>query len=60
MPIGFIELACDEDRLQYYRRVAAFNRHCGVDVRELSPAEVLERFPHCETKDVLAGERSTV
>ncbi len=31
-PIGFIEAAGDEDRLEEYRRVAAFNRYCGVDV----------------------------
>lgn len=55
MDIGFIELACDEDRLHQYRRVAAFNRFCGVDVREISAEEVKERFPLCETKDVLAG-----
>ena len=29
-PVGFIELATDRDRLEEYRRVAAFNRHCGV------------------------------
>uniref|UniRef100_A0A7S4MXY7 FAD dependent oxidoreductase domain-containing protein n=1 Tax=Odontella aurita TaxID=265563 RepID=A0A7S4MXY7_9STRA len=55
MPIGFIELACDRDRLHYYRRVAAFNRLCGVDVREISADQVKEKFPLCETKDVLAG-----
>ena len=55
MDVGFIELACDDDRLHYYRRVAAFNRFCGVDVREISPDEVLERFPICDTSDVQAG-----
>ena len=34
-PVGFIELAADEGRLEEYRRVAAFNRHCGVDVHEI-------------------------
>ncbi|MCC6632975.1 MAG: FAD-binding oxidoreductase, partial [Gammaproteobacteria bacterium] len=28
-PIGFIEVASDKDRLEEYRRVAAFNRYCG-------------------------------
>ena len=55
MPIGFVELACDEDRLGYYRRVAAFNRFCGVDVSEISAEEVKERCPIIETGDVLAG-----
>src|SRR5262245_6335558 len=29
-PIGFIEVAADDDRIEEYRRVAAFNRFCGV------------------------------
>jgi glycine cleavage system aminomethyltransferase T/glycine/D-amino acid oxidase-like deaminating enzyme len=54
-PVGFIELASDPDRLQEYRRVAAFNRHCGVDVHEISAAQVGELFPLARTDDVLAG-----
>ncbi len=54
-PVGFIELAADEDRLEEYRRVAAFNRYCGVDVHELSATEVAEMFPLARTDDVLAG-----
>ncbi len=54
-PIGFIEVAADKDRLEEYRRVAAFNRYCGVDVHELSPREVGERFPLARTDDILAG-----
>src|SRR5574339_1270191 len=45
MPIGFIEVAADKDRLEEFRRVATFNRYCGVDVHELSPREVGELFP---------------
>jgi len=30
--VGFVELASDPDRLIEFRRVAAFNRHMGVDV----------------------------
>jgi glycine cleavage system aminomethyltransferase T/glycine/D-amino acid oxidase-like deaminating enzyme len=54
-PVGFIELACDEDRLFYYRKVAAFNRLCGVNVDELSPHKVKDLFPLCDTRDVLSG-----
>jgi heterotetrameric sarcosine oxidase gamma subunit len=54
-PVGFIELATDPDRLEEYRRVAAFNRHCGVDVTEISAAEVAAVFPLARTDDVLAG-----
>jgi glycine cleavage system aminomethyltransferase T/glycine/D-amino acid oxidase-like deaminating enzyme len=53
--IGFIEVASDKDRLQEYRRVAAFNRYCGVEVEELSPREVLELFPLARVDDLEAG-----
>jgi len=54
-PVGFIEVACDADRLEEYRRVSAFNRHCGVDVHEISAREVGELFPLARTDDILAG-----
>ncbi len=54
-PIGFIEAAADKDRLEEYRRVAAFNRYCGVDVQEISPNEIKELFPLAEVDDLLAG-----
>ncbi|MBA3286494.1 MAG: GcvT family protein [Acidimicrobiia bacterium] len=54
-PVGFIELATEPDRLEEYRRVAAFNRFCGVDVHEVSAREVAEMFPLARTDDVLAG-----
>ncbi len=54
-PVGFIELAADEGRLEEYRRVSTFNRYCGVDVQELSPREVGEMFPLARTDDLLAG-----
>src|SRR6476660_1964532 len=52
---GFIEVASDVDRLEEYRRVSAFNRYCGIDVHEISPAEVAEMFPLARTDDLLAG-----
>ncbi|HVV86824.1 MAG TPA: FAD-dependent oxidoreductase [Kofleriaceae bacterium] len=54
-PVGFIEAAGDRDRLEEYRRVSAFNRHCGVDVHEISPREMKELFPLARTDDLLAG-----
>jgi glycine cleavage system aminomethyltransferase T/glycine/D-amino acid oxidase-like deaminating enzyme len=54
-PVGFIELAADQDRLEEYRRVSAFNRYCGVDVHEISAAQVQELFPLAKTDDILAG-----
>ena len=55
MPVGFVELATDRGYLEEYRRVAAFNRKCGVDVREIGPADVAALFPLCRVDDVLAG-----
>jgi glycine cleavage system aminomethyltransferase T/glycine/D-amino acid oxidase-like deaminating enzyme len=52
---GFIECAGDPDRLEEYRRVAAFNRHLGIDVHEISPAQIGELFPLARTDDLLAG-----
>ena len=54
-PVGFIELAGDEGRLEEYRRVATFNRYCGIDVHEISPREVADLFPLARTDDLLAG-----
>jgi glycine cleavage system aminomethyltransferase T/glycine/D-amino acid oxidase-like deaminating enzyme len=52
---GFIEVAADRDRLEEYRRVAAFNRWMGIDVHEISPAQVGDLFPLARTDDLLAG-----
>jgi glycine cleavage system aminomethyltransferase T/glycine/D-amino acid oxidase-like deaminating enzyme len=54
-PVGFIECASDADRLIEYRRVAAFNRHCGVDVHEISPGQIKELFPLARVDDLHAG-----
>ena len=54
-PVGFIELASEPDRLEEYRRVAAFNRYMGIDVHEISGTEVGELFPLARTDDILAG-----
>ena len=52
---GFIEVACEPDRLEEYRRVSAFNRLCGVDVHEISAKQVEDLFPLAKTDDILAG-----
>src|SRR4051794_731369 len=53
--VGLIELATDADRLEEYRRVAAFNRYCGVEVHEIGPGEVAKLFPPAQVEGVLAG-----
>ena len=54
-PIGFIEVASNADRMEEYRRIAAFNRYCGIDVQEISPAEIKELFPLARVDDLHAG-----
>ena len=53
--VGFIEVASNEDRLEEYRRIAAFNRLHGVDIHELSAAEVKELFPFAEVDNISGG-----
>jgi len=53
--VGMITLASTPDRLEELRRIAAFNRLFGVDVEELTPQQVKEKWPLAEIGDVLAG-----
>ena len=54
-PVGFIEAAADEDRLEEYRRIAAFNRLHGIEIHELSAKEVGDRFPFVDTDHIAGG-----
>ncbi|MGL5818860.1 MAG: FAD-dependent oxidoreductase [Phycicoccus sp.] len=54
-PVGLIEAAADEGRLEEYRRVAAFQRMHGLEVEEISPAEIATLFPFARTDDLRAG-----
>src|SRR5688572_16905642 len=54
-PAGLIEAAADTDRLEEYRRVAAFQRRLGLEVEEVSPREMSDLFPWARTDDLVAG-----
>ena len=54
-PVGLIEAAADADRLEEYRRVAAFQRIHGLEVEEIGPREMADLFPLARTDDLLAG-----
>ena len=41
--------------MEEFRRVAAFNRLCGVDVKEIGARDVRTLFPLCKVDDVEAG-----
>ena len=53
--VGFVQVTTDPDRMEEYRRVAAFNRFCGVDVHEISPEEIAKLWPLARVDDVLGG-----
>ncbi|MBM6405470.1 GcvT family protein [Phycicoccus sp. CSK15P-2] len=54
-PVGLVEAAADEGRLHEYRRVAAFQRRLGLEVEEVSPAEMAQLFPLARTDDLVGG-----
>ena len=54
-PVGFIERAADADRLQEFRRIAAFNRLHGIEIHELSAREVGEMFPFADVDGASGG-----
>ena len=54
-PVGLIEAAAETDRLEEYRRVAAFQRRLGLEIHEIGPRQMSELFPLAKTDDLLAG-----
>lgn len=52
---GSITVALTEERREEILRQAGIARAFGVEVNELSPAEILERYPHLKVDDVVAG-----
>ncbi|KRE61292.1 FAD-dependent oxidoreductase [Nostocoides sp. Soil756] len=54
-PVGLVEAAADADRLEEYRRVATFQRRLGLEVDEVSPAEMAALFPLARTDDLVGG-----
>ncbi|WP_445680728.1 GcvT family protein [Radicibacter daui] len=52
---GSITVALTAERHEEILRQAGVARAYGVEVNELSPAEVLERYPHLDLSGVVAG-----
>ena len=59
-PVGVIEAVGDTDRLEEYRRVAAFQRRLGLEVDEIGPREMAELFPHADMDGLIAGKANKV
>lgn len=54
-PIGYLQLACTPDWLIERRRMAVAARNFGVNVQEISAAEVKQMWPLADTSDIIAG-----
>jgi glycine cleavage system aminomethyltransferase T/glycine/D-amino acid oxidase-like deaminating enzyme len=53
--IGYLEVASNPERVEGLRRQADFARGYGIDVAQISPAEVKKLWPLLNTDDLLAG-----
>ena len=53
--VGYLQAAADAARAEGLRRDAALQRRLGIEIHELSPAEVGEHWPLAVTDDVHAG-----
>ncbi|MEP3332673.1 FAD-dependent oxidoreductase [Sedimentitalea sp.] len=53
--VGSITVALTDERREELYRSAAMARAFGVDIEEISPTEVGERYPHLNLEDVIAG-----
>lgn len=53
--VGNIRLAMNRDRMDEYYQYAATAKTIGVDVRFLTPEEILKLWPMCNTKGLVGG-----
>ncbi len=54
-PVGNLRLAMNRDRMDEYRQYAATARTIGVDVEFLTPAQIGERWPLCNTEGLVGA-----
>jgi glycine cleavage system aminomethyltransferase T/glycine/D-amino acid oxidase-like deaminating enzyme len=59
-PVGYLELATNQEHLEGLRRAGAFARMYGIPVEEISVADVKKLCPLLDTEDVIAGFYNTV
>ena len=53
--VGSISVALTNERMEELKRSAAMARAFGVDVEEISPREIQERYPHINLERVVGG-----
>jgi dimethylglycine dehydrogenase len=59
-PVGFavvgnLRLATNRDRMDEYRHYAGTARTIGIDVEFLTPSEIKDMVPFCNTEDLIGG-----
>lgn len=53
--IGYLQVACNEERLEEMRRSAAFMRTRGIDCEEISVEKAKELWPEAKLDDVIGA-----
>ena len=53
--VGYLQVACNEERLEEMRRSAAFMRNFGIDCHEISVAEARDHWPGARFDDVIGA-----
>ena len=53
--VGSISVALTNERMEELKRSAAMARAFGVDVEEISPREIKNRYPHINLERVVGG-----
>jgi len=53
--IGYLQVACDEERYEEMRRSASFMRTRGIDCNEIAVDEARKRWPEAKLDDVIAA-----
>ena len=52
---GSITVALNDERMEELRRSAAMARAFGVEIKEITPNEILDRYPKLKINDVVGG-----
>ena len=52
---GSITVALTDERMEELRRSAAMARAFGVEIDEIGPSEIIDRYPHLNVEDAVGG-----
>ncbi|MCP4387390.1 MAG: FAD-binding oxidoreductase, partial [Gammaproteobacteria bacterium] len=54
-PVGFLQIAADQERLEDLQRKSNLARLFGINSEEVSPSQAREMWPHADLDDILAA-----